>query len=91
MSKVVTSQMLLNAQAEVKSLEQDGAFLKSKEKELATQTDEEIMERLKDRFEILEEMTRAVKKSDVRADRILTGKSELFKRNALRTVRQMIK
>lgn len=31
------------------------------------------------------------KKSDVRADRILTGKSELFKRNALRTVRQMIK
>lgn len=72
MAKVVTSAMLMNAQAEVKSLEQDTTDIKKKEKELATQTDAEILERLRDRFEILEDMTRAVKKGDVRA-MIVTG------------------
>jgi len=37
-----------------------------------TETDEEIMKRLADRFEILEDMTRAVKKGDVKA-MIVTG------------------
>jgi len=50
----------------VKSLEQLAV-----EKNL-TETDEEIMTRLAERFEILEDMTRAVKKGDVRA-MIVTG------------------
>jgi len=49
-----------------KTLEQDVVVKQSKE------TDEEIMTRLAERFEILEEMTRAVKKGDVRA-MIVTG------------------
>ena len=66
MAKVVTSAMLLNAQAEVKSLEVD------KVEKVLTETDDEIMERLKQRFDILEDMTRAVKKGDVRS-MIVTG------------------
>jgi SpoVK/Ycf46/Vps4 family AAA+-type ATPase len=58
--------MLLNAQAEVKSLEVD------KVEKVLTETDDEIMERLKQRFDILEDMTRAVKKGDVRS-MIVTG------------------
>jgi len=50
----------------VKSLEQVAV-----EKNL-TETDDEIMTRLAERFEILEDMTRAVKKGDVRA-MIVTG------------------
>ena len=38
----------------------------------STETDAEIVERLRERFEILEDMTRAVKKGDVRA-MIVTG------------------
>ena len=67
MAKVVTSAMLLAAQAEVKSLEVDAI-----KKDLTNETDAEIMERLHERFEILEDMTRAVKKGDVRA-MIVTG------------------
>ena len=67
MSKVVTSAMLLAAQAEVKSLAVDTI-----QKDLSKETDEQIMQRLADRFEILEDMTRAVKKGDVRA-MIVTG------------------
>ena len=66
MGKVVTSAMLLNAQAEVKSLEQAPV------EKVLTETDEQIMKRLADRFEILEDMTRAVKKGDVRS-MIVTG------------------
>ena len=54
------------------SLEQDNDYLKAKEAELKSQTDDEIMTRLAGRFEILEDMTRAVKKGDVRA-MIVTG------------------
>ncbi len=54
------------------SLEQDADYIKAKEAELKDQTDEDIMERLGMRFNILEEMTRAVKKGDVRA-MIVTG------------------
>ena len=42
------------------------------EKDLSKVTDEEIIERLRNRFEILDDMTRAVKKGDVRA-MIVTG------------------
>jgi hypothetical protein len=72
MSKVVTSAMLLNAKAEVTSLEVDKDFIKAKELALKEETDEQIMKRLGERFEILEDMTRAVKKGDVRA-MIVTG------------------
>jgi len=54
------------SKATVKSLEQEAV-----EKNL-TETDDEIMTRLAERFDILEEMTRAVKKGDVRA-MIVTG------------------
>lgn len=66
MSKVVTSKMLLALQAEHKSLEQEPV------KKTLNETDEEIMQRLSDRFEILEDMTRAVKKGDIKA-MIVTG------------------
>ena len=72
MAKVVTSAMLMNAKAEVTSLETDKDFLKAKETALKNESDEDIMKRLGQRFEILEDMTRAVKKGDVRA-MIVTG------------------
>ena len=50
----------------------DTDALKAKEQELRGVTDEEIMERLRTRFSILDDMTRAVKKGDVRA-MIVTG------------------
>ena len=73
MAKVVTSKMLMALQQDsTKSLEVDKSFIKAKELELANETDEQIMARLAERFEILEDMTRAVKKGDVRA-MIVTG------------------
>jgi hypothetical protein len=60
------------SKAEVSSLEVDRDYLKAKEAELKNETDAEIMERLKLRFDILEDMTRAVKRSEVRA-MIVTG------------------
>jgi predicted AAA+ superfamily ATPase len=67
MAKVVTSKMLMALQAETKSLE-----VKPVDKDLRNETDEQILDRLRDRFEILDDMTRAVKKGDVRA-MIVTG------------------
>jgi len=61
MPKVVTSQMLMNASAEVKSLE-----MVNVEKD-TNETDDEIKARLRERFNILDDMTRAVKKGTVRA------------------------
>lgn len=61
MPKIVTSQMLMNAQAEVKSLEMDPV------EKLTNETDDEIKARLRERFTILDDMTRAVKKGTVRA------------------------
>jgi hypothetical protein len=72
MAKVVTSAMLMSAKAEVTSLETDKDYVKAKELALKNETDEEIMTRLAERFEILEDMTRACKKGDVRA-MIVTG------------------
>jgi hypothetical protein len=62
MPKVMTLQTL----SDTRSLEQEPV-----EKQLV-ETDEEIMERLAARFEILDDMTRAVKKGDVRS-MIVTG------------------
>jgi hypothetical protein len=72
LAKVHTAISLAKATAESKSLEQDTAYIKEKERALAAESDEDIMTRLGQRFEILEDMTRAVKKGDVRA-MIVTG------------------
>jgi len=72
LAKVHTALSLAKATAESKSLEQDTSYLKEKERQLAAESDEDIMKRLGQRFEILEDMTRAVKKGDVRA-MIVTG------------------
>jgi len=53
--------MLMNASAEVKSLEMD------KVEKVTNETDDEIKARLRERFNILDDMTRAVKKGTVRA------------------------
>jgi len=66
MAKVHTALSLAKDTAESKSLAQEPV------NKVLTETDEEIMQRLADRFEILEDMTRAVKKGDVRS-MIVTG------------------
>ena len=48
-------------------LEFDTDAIKRREKEVAKETDAQILERLRERFEILTEMTKAVKTGDVRA------------------------
>jgi hypothetical protein len=48
-------------------LEFDTAAIKALENKVARETDEEIYTRLGERFDILDEMTKAVKKGDVRA------------------------
>jgi len=60
------------SKATVTGFDIDTAALKAKEAQLAQVTDDEIMERLRTRFTILDDMTRAVKKGDVRA-MIVTG------------------
>jgi len=70
--KVVTSKMLMALQSETKTLEVDQSAVKAKELALKNETDESILDRLRDRFEILDDMTRAVKSGKVRA-MIVTG------------------
>jgi hypothetical protein len=72
MAKVVTSKMLMALQSDVKTLEVDTTAIKAKEAQLKNETDEDILTRLRDRFEILDDMTRAVKAGKVRA-MIVTG------------------
>lgn len=48
-------------------LEFDQEKIKLREAEVATETDEQIIARLKERFEVLTQMTQAVKSGDVRA------------------------
>jgi hypothetical protein len=48
-------------------LEFDTDAIKAREAEVAQETDEQIMDRLRERFEILDSMTRAVKEGNVRA------------------------
>jgi len=70
--KVLSLDTVKPSKGSVASLEQDTSVLRAKELELKGVTDEEILERLRQRFEILNDMTRAVKKGDVRA-MIVTG------------------
>ena len=74
MAKVVTSKMLMALQSEpsVKSLELDTQAVEALELALARETDESILDRMRERFEILDDMTRAVKAGKVRA-MIVTG------------------
>jgi len=67
MAKVVTSKMLMALQTESKTLE-----VEQVKKDLSSETDESILNRLRDRFEILDDMTRAVKAGKVKA-MIVTG------------------
>jgi len=60
------------SKATVTGFDIDTEALRAKEQQLAQVTDDEIMERLRTRFTILDDMTRAVKKGDVRA-MIVTG------------------
>jgi hypothetical protein len=69
MAKVVTSKMLMALQSEAKTASLETAKV---QKDLSKETDQEILDRLRDRFEILDDMTRAVKKGAVRA-MIVTG------------------
>ena len=48
-------------------LEFDTDAIKRREREVAKESDQEILERLSERFDILNEMTKAVKQGDVRA------------------------
>jgi len=75
MSRVVTMEMLAqrkSSKGTTASLEVDTQVQRAKEAAVAKESDEAIMTRLKDRFEILDDMTRAVKKGAVRA-MIVTG------------------
>jgi replicative DNA helicase len=60
------------SKATVTGFDIDTDALRAKEAQLAQVTDDEIMTRLRTRFTILDDMTRAVKKGDVRA-MIVTG------------------
>jgi len=72
-SIVKTSKMMaLQTESSIKSLDLDQSQIAERERQLAGESDEAIMKRLAERFEILEDMTRAVKKGDVRA-MIVTG------------------
>jgi hypothetical protein len=66
MAKVVTSKMLMALQ------DADTFKVVETVKDLSGETDEEIMTRMAQRFDILEDMTRAVKKGDVKS-MIVTG------------------
>jgi hypothetical protein len=66
MAKVVTSKMLMALQ------DADTFKVVETVKDLSKESDEEIMERIGARFDILEDMTRAVKKGDVKS-MIVTG------------------
>jgi len=72
--------MMMALTASVKSLEVDEV-----KKDLRNETDEQIMTRLGERFDILDDMTRAVKRGDVRA-MIVTGPPGVGKSYGVETV-----
>jgi predicted AAA+ superfamily ATPase len=82
MAKVVTSKMLMALQSEATSKTLEVEAVK---KDLSKETDEQIMDRLRDRFEILDDMTRAVKSGKVRA-MIVTGPPGVGKSHGVETV-----
>jgi len=58
---------MAKAQMATAVLEFDKEAIKQREREVARESDESILTRLKERFDILTEMTRAVRRGDVRA------------------------
>jgi len=66
-------------------LEIDTAAIRAREKEVAQETDQGIMDRLRERFQILDDMTLAVKKGDVRA-MIVSGPPGVGKSYGVETV-----
>jgi hypothetical protein len=68
-------------------LEFDTDAIKRREKEVAKESDQEILDRLAERFEILDEMTKAVKTGDVRA-MIVSGPPGVGKSHGVETVLQ---
>jgi len=77
MPRVVTMEMLVDrktksSKGSTMSFEVDTQTQRAKEAQVARETDAEIMTRLRDRFEILDDMTKAVKGGKVRA-MIVTG------------------
>jgi len=69
--KTMTSEMLALSSS-TKSLAVDELAVKERERAVAAESDESILNRLRERFEILDDMTRAVKSGAVRA-MIVTG------------------
>ena len=69
MSKLITMDMLAERKGKASTTELgvDTQFLRAKEASVAKESDEAIMDRLKERFDILDDMTRAVKAGKVRA------------------------
>ena len=82
MAKVVTSKMLMALQSESKTASLEVEAVK---KDLRNESDEDILNRLRDRFEILDDMTRAVKSGKVRA-MIVTGPPGVGKSHGVETV-----
>jgi hypothetical protein len=66
-------------------LEIDTDAIRAREKEVAQETDQSIMDRLRERFQILDDMTMAVKKGDVRA-MIVSGPPGVGKSYGVETV-----
>jgi hypothetical protein len=66
-------------------LEIDTDAIRAREKEVAQETDQGIMDRLRERFQILDDMTLAVKKGDVRA-MIVSGPPGVGKSYGVETV-----
>ncbi len=58
---------MAKAAAATKLLDFDTEAIKKREREVAKESDQEIMDRIKERFTILEDMTKGVRKGDVRA------------------------
>ncbi len=58
---------MAKAAAATKLLDFDTEAIKKREREVARESDQEIMDRIKERFTILEDMTKGVRKGDVRA------------------------
>jgi len=68
-------------------LEFDQDAIKRREREVARESDQEILDRLAERFEILDEMTKAVKSGDVRA-MIVSGPPGVGKSHGVEKVLQ---
>jgi len=68
-------------------LEFDVDAIKAREAEVAQETDQSIMDRLRERFQILDDMTRAVKEGNVRA-MIVSGPPGVGKSYGVETVLQ---